>query len=96
MHFIFILVLTGTYYTHMEKQQNKDIFKERASFGNKTYFFDVKESVKGTKFLVINESRKVGDKNEYSKIMLFENQLEAFTDALRKASEFLQKAVQPT
>ena len=89
--------MTGTYHCNvMEKQHSKDIFKERASFGNKTYFFDVKESVKGTKFLVINESRKVGDKTEYSKIMIFDNHLEAFTEALRKASEFLHKAVQAT
>lgn len=90
--------MTGTYhYNVMEKQHNnKDIFKERATFGNKTYFFDVKESVKGAKFLVINESRKVGDKNEYSRILIFESHLEAFTEALRKASEFLHKAVQAT
>lgn len=89
--------MTGTYhYKVMEKQHNKEIFKERATCGNRTYFFDVKESVKGTKYLVINESRKVGDKNEYSKVMIFEDHLEAFTDAFRKVSEFLQKAVQTT
>ena len=78
----------------MEQQQQKKpaLFKERASAGSRTYFFDVRESVKGTKYLTINESRKNGDKFEYNKIMIFEDQMKAFTDGFKKAFEFLQGA----
>jgi hypothetical protein len=71
-------------------EHKKELFKERANAGSRTYFFDVKESVKGTKYLTINESRKVGDKNEYNRIMIFENEMKAFTDGFKKAYEFLQ------
>jgi len=92
-YYILILVLIGTY-TLMEQQQQKKpaLFKERASAGDRTYFFDVRESVKGTKYLTINESRKKGDKFEYSSILIFENQIQVFTDGFKKAFEFLQGA----
>lgn len=72
-------------------EPRKELFKERTNAGSRTYFFDVKESVKGTKYLTINESRKNGDKFEYNKIMIFEDQMKAFTDGFKKAYEFLQR-----
>ena len=77
----------------MEQQQQprkESIFKERAVARDRTFYFDVKETVKGSKYLVINEGRKVGDKYEYSRIMIFENQMKIFSDSFKKVCEFLQ------
>jgi hypothetical protein len=72
------------------EQQRKELFKEKVRAGSRTFYFDVKESVKGTKYLTINESRKVGDKNEYNRIMIFEDQFPAFTEGFKKVYEFLK------
>jgi len=36
----------------------KFLFSERVHAGNRTYYFDVKEAADGTKYLVIDESRR--------------------------------------
>jgi hypothetical protein len=72
------------------EQQRKELFKEKVAVGGLTYYFDVKESVKGTKYLTINQAKRVGDKNEYSKIIIFENQFPAFTEGFKKVYEFLK------
>jgi hypothetical protein len=76
----------------MEQQQTprKEVFKEKVTTKGRTYFFDVKESVKGSLYLTINEMRKNGDKNEYNKIMIFEDQMSDFTDGFRKVVKFLR------
>jgi hypothetical protein len=72
-----------------QKQHNKELFKEKVVLKNRTYFFDVKEALNGSKYLTINESRKVGDKNEYNRIMIFEDQIPAFTEGFKKVYNFL-------
>jgi hypothetical protein len=71
-------------------EHNKELLKERVNAGSRTYFFDVKESVKGSKYLTINESRKNGEKFEHNRIMIFEDQMDAFTDGFKKVYEFLK------
>ncbi len=74
-----------------EQQPRKELFKEKVIAGSRTYFFDVKEASNGNRYLVINESKKVGDKNEYSRIMIFENQIPAFTEGFKKVYNFLNE-----
>ena len=38
-----------------------EIFSEKVMGGRRTYFFDVKETKDGTKYLVIGELTQVGD-----------------------------------
>ncbi|MDP4220512.1 MAG: DUF3276 family protein [Bacteroidota bacterium] len=78
----------------MEQQQQakKELFKEKVTAGSRTYFFDVKEALNGSKYLTVSEAKKVGDKNEYNRIMIFENQIEPFTEAFRKVYNFLVEA----
>jgi len=71
-------------------EQKKELFKERGPAGSRTYFFDVKEASNGAKYITINEARKNGDKNEYNRIMIFEDQFVAFTDGFKKVYEFLK------
>jgi hypothetical protein len=74
-----------------EQQPRKELFKEKVTAGSRTYFFDVKEASNGNRYLVINESKKVGDKNEYSRIMIFENQIPAFTEGFKKVYNYLNE-----
>ena len=72
-----------------DQQPRKELFKEKVVAKSRTYFFDVKEALNGTRYLVINEAKKVGDKNEYSRIMIFEDQIPAFTEGFKKVYNFL-------
>lgn len=75
-----------------DQQPRKELFKEKVTAGSRTYFFDVKESLNGSKYLTINEAKKVGDKNEYNRIMIFENQIPAFTEGFKKVYNFMKEA----
>lgn len=70
-----------------EKAEGKELFSQRLVAGKRTYFFDVKESREGVKFLVIAESRLVGEKRERSSIMIFQEHLAAFLAALQEILE---------
>ena len=78
--------------THTNQQPRKELFKEKVVTKSRTYFFDVKEALNGSKYLVINEAKKVGDKNEYSRIMVFEDHIPAFTEGFKKVYNFLKEA----
>ena len=68
-------------------EQRKEIFSERVPAGSRMYFFDVKESAEGAKYLVISESRYAGgEPRERHRVMVFEEHLAAFTEALTEAA----------
>lgn len=70
--------------------ERKELFSEKVLADGRTYFFDVKESQEGSKYLVISESRQVGSGYEHNRVMVFEENLEAFFTSLAKAAEFLK------
>jgi hypothetical protein len=57
--------------------------------GSRSYFIDVKESKEGTRYLVISESRRSGEGHEHERVMIFEENFQAFANALDAAFEFL-------
>jgi len=67
-----------------------EIFSEKVIGGRRTYFFDVKETKDGTKYLVIGELTQVGDDLERHRVMVFEENLESFRAGLEKAIEFVK------
>jgi len=69
----------------------RELFSESVRAGTRTYFFDVKESSEGTKYLVISESRKMGDTRERSRVMVFEEDILSFAESLKKAVDFMVK-----
>lgn len=73
----------------MTNGPRKEIFSEHVAAGSRTYFFDVKESADGTKYVVISESRHDGKKSEHQRVLVFEEHFEAFRDAFQKAAEFV-------
>lgn len=72
----------------MDTEKN-ELFSERVNAGSRTYFFNIKETSKGDKYLVINESKKSGETFEHHRIMIFEEDLLAFNKGLKKAIEFV-------
>lgn len=68
----------------------KALFSERVSGGGRTYFFDVKEAKNGAKYFTITEAKKKEDGMERKNIMIFDNSLHAFVEALQKTVQFME------
>lgn len=62
------------------------VFSDKVSAGQRTYFFDVKESTGGAKYLVISESKRVGDGYERNRIVVFGDGVSPFCEMLQKAA----------
>ncbi|MBA3066020.1 MAG: PUR family DNA/RNA-binding protein [Proteobacteria bacterium] len=71
----------------MDPEKN-ELFTEKVAAGSRTYFFNIKETSKGDKYLVINESKKSGETFEHHRVMVFEEDFVAFNNGLKKAIEF--------
>lgn len=68
--------------------KRKELFSCRFAAGNRTYFFDVKVTREGVKYLTISESRPRGETHEHTRVMVFEENLEKFAHALSQAAAF--------
>jgi len=70
-----------------------ELFSEKIAAGSRTYFFDVKESREGAKYLVISESRRGGKEDyEHSRIMIFQEHIPVFAKGLKNALKFIRKS----
>ncbi len=67
----------------MYPETHKELYTKKVSAGKRTYYFDVKESREGTKYLVISETES--GKEGHHRIMVFEEWLEPFVSALQEA-----------
>lgn len=66
-----------------------EIFSEKVVTSRRTYYFDVKETKDGTKYLVIGELTQVGNELERHRVMVFEESLDSFMEGLDKAVDFI-------
>ena len=66
-----------------------EIFSEKVVTSRRTYYFDVKETKDGSKYLVIGELTQVGSELERHRVMVFEESLDAFIDGFDKAVDFI-------
>ena len=72
-------------------EQKERLFSESVKAGSRTYFFDVKENINGDKYIVISESKKVGeDTFRRHNTMVFQEDLDKFANGLTKAIQFVQ------
>lgn len=68
--------------------KNKLAFIEIAA-GSRTYCFDVKTSVDGTKYLIIRELKGEAEKGQ---VMVFKEHIQAFRKGFRKAVRLMKKS----
>lgn len=75
----------------------REIFSTKFQAGKRTYFFDVKQSSPGDKYLVISESRPTKyEKHKHDRILIFQEDLPNFMDALKIAAEWTLHIQQDT
>lgn len=70
-------------------QEKSTLFSERITSGNRNYFFDVREAENGNKYLLINETRKVGEEFKRSSIMVFEDDLLKFNRGIKNVTGYI-------
>ncbi len=73
--------------------EQNEIFTEQVKAGKRTYYFDMKETKKGDRYLVITERNRRYKEDgsfrvEKQKVFLFEEDFENFKQALNNASAF--------
>ena len=79
----------------------EELYSQSISAGKRKYFFDVKETKGGDKFIVIAESRKLFDNNtgnfyfEKNKMFLYKEDFEKFQRGLTNAISFIETGVIP-
>ena len=84
-----------------EAKEHNDLFSQAVKAGKRTYFFDVKETKTGEKFLVITESKKRFDNEdgkffyEKHKIFLYPEDFEKFRGTLENALKFVETGELP-
>jgi len=76
----------------MTEGERKELFSEKIIAGRRTYFFDVKESIDGTRYLVISELKQVSEEDyEHHRIMVFQEHIPIFVKGLNKALKFMKR-----
>jgi hypothetical protein len=65
-------------------QERKVLHKERISTGSHTYFLELKEATNGSKYIIIDQSKKVGNTFEHTKIRIFEDEILEFQRQFKK------------
>jgi hypothetical protein len=70
--------------------RREELFSANVAAGSRMYFFDVKESVNGDRYLTISESRKDGEGGfEHNRVMVYEEHIEQFLTGAKQAIQFM-------
>jgi len=73
-------------------ESKKELFSDKVIAGSRTYYFDLKESVQGAKYLVISESKENEQRSfDHHRVMVFEEHLLDFYKSFRNAISYFVK-----
>ncbi len=66
----------------------EEIFSKKIACGKRTYFFNLKQQASGTRFIDIVESQydKGEDKHHRIRLVIFEDHIDEFSEALREVA----------
>lgn len=72
----------------------EEIYSKKISCGKRTYFFNLKKQDTGTLFIDIVESqfKRETDRHQRIRMVIFEDHIDSFLDALRETAEEMKKA----
>jgi hypothetical protein len=73
------------------EQERKELYSEKVNTRNRTYYLDVKAGRDGARYLVICEAKKTSEGHERARVMVFEENIEAFAEAFDKVVAFMKK-----
>jgi len=71
-------------------RERTELFSEKVVTRNRTYYLDVKAGRDGARYLVICETKKTNEGHERSRVMIFEENIEAFAAAFEQVVAFMK------
>lgn len=83
------------------EHRKEELYSQAIPAGKRRYFFDVKETRGGDKFITITESRRIFDNNtgefyyDKNKIFLYKEDFEKFQQGLANAFSFIETGIEP-
>ena len=84
-----------------KEQRKEELYSQAIPAGKRKYFFDVKETRDGDKFITITESRKIFNNDngnfyfEKNKMFLYKEDFEKFRKGLENCFSFIETGVEP-
>ena len=84
-----------------KENRKEELYSQAIPAGKRRYFFDVKETRGGDKFVVITESRKIFDNNtgefyyDKNKMFLYKEDFDKFQKGLQNAFSFIETGIVP-
>lgn len=84
-----------------KENRREELYSQAIPAGKRRYFFDVKETKGGDKFVVITESRKIFDHNtgefyfDKNKMFLYKEDFDKFRQGLDNALSFIATGIVP-
>lgn len=85
----------------MEERDKEEVFSQAVKAGKRTYFFDVKETKQGERYITITESKRKFDNEdgtfsyEKHKIFLYKEDYSKFQNALEGVIRFVETGQMP-
>lgn len=85
----------------MEEREKEEVFSQAVKAGKRTYFFDVKETKQGERYITITESKRKFDNEdgtfsyEKHKIFLYKEDYSKFQNALEGVIRFVKTGQMP-
>ena len=85
----------------MEEREKEEVFSQAVKAGKRTYFFDVKETKQGERYITITESKRKFDNGdgtfsyEKHKIFLYKEDYSKFQNALEGVIRFVETGQMP-
>lgn len=85
----------------MEEREKEEVFSQAVKAGKRTYFFDVKETKQGERYITITESKRKFDNEdgtfsyEKHKIFLYKEDYSKFQNALEGVIRFVEIGQMP-
>ena len=85
----------------MEEREKEEVFSQAVKAGKRTYFFDVKETKQGERYITITESKRKFDNEdgtfsyEKHKIFLYKEDYSKFQNALEGVIRFVDTGQMP-
>ncbi|MBR3725061.1 MAG: DUF3276 family protein [Bacteroidales bacterium] len=83
------------------EHRKEELYSQAIPAGKRRYFFDVKETRGGDKFITIAESRRIFDNNtgefyiDKNKLFLYKEDFEKFRKGLDNAMSFIETGIEP-
>ena len=78
------------------ENRKEELYSQAIPAGKRRYFFDVKETRGGDKFITITESRRIFDNNtgefyyDKNKIFLYKEDFEKFAEGLEEVVDYIR------